>query len=318
MEHLVLTDNVKTVLIIVYSFLIFTILLLKFMQKCGKNVHNYIIRFQSFLFIVLFFNITFSINKIVAFCGTMLICYLCLKEFLSLIPTRQTDRGVLLLAYWSIPAQFYFIYIQWTALFYLFVPLYMLLLLSVSMVVANNTNGFLKTIATLQWGLMVTVYAMGYLAMFVIIPDKYNPVAGSIGLLTFILLFTVINDFIQMVFGKMIGKHKILPKISPNKTWEGFLCGVAGSTILAAVAARYLTPLTLGQAIFAGFVLSIAGFFGDVTMSAIKRDLGVKDTSMLIPGHGGILDRLDSLIFTAPLFFHYIAYLNTIVFTKAG
>ena len=93
-------------------------------------------------------------------------------------------------------------------------------------------------------------------------------------------------------------------------TWEGFVGGVITTSVISAILAPYLTPLTIYQGIFAGFALSIAGFLGDVIMSAIKRDLGVKDTGTLLPGHGGILDRLDSLIFTAPLFFHYVVYLH--------
>lgn len=119
-----------------------------------------------------------------------------------------------------------------------------------------------------------------------------------------------------MACGKAFGKHKIIPKVSPSKTWEGFIGGVIGTTLLTVLVAPFLTPFSHLEAAFAGFVLAIAGFFGDVTMSAVKRDMGIKDTSSLIPGHGGVLDRFDSLIFTAPLFFHYFAYINTIVITK--
>ena len=126
----------------------------------------------------------------------------------------------------------------------------------------------------------------------------------------FVLFITVFNDFAQYVWGKSLGRHKIIPKVSPNKTWEGFVGGVITTSVISAILAPYLTPLTIHQGIFAGFALSIAGFLGDVIMSAIKRDLGVKDTGTLLPGHGGILDRLDSLIFTAPLFFHYVVYLH--------
>ena len=317
MEHFVLTHNVKIAFVILYSIIFLLMGLVKFMQIAfKKDMENMWIRLKSFCLIVLFFTVAFCFNKITAFLFLALISYLSLKEFLSLIPTRRTDRNVLLWAYWSIPISYYIIYIKWATLFYLWIPLYMFILLSMRMVMASNVNGFLKNLAVLQYGLMTTVYALGYLGLLAIIPLKYNPQGGAVGLLFFILVFTVSNDFLQMFSGKTFGKHKIIPKVSPNKTWEGLIGGVIGSTILAVVMGKFLTPFSIGQLIFLGSALSVFGFFGDVTMSAIKRDLGVKDTSTLIPGHGGILDRLDSLLFTAPLFFHYFAYTYTIVITK--
>ena len=317
MEHFVLTHNVKIAIVILYSIIFLLMGLVKFMQIAfKKDMENMWIRLKSFCLIVLFFTAAFCFNKITAFLFLALISYLSLKEFLSLIPTRRTDRNVLLWAYWSIPISYYIIYIKWATLFYLWIPLYVFILLSMRMVMASNVNGFLKNLAVLQYGLMTTVYALGYLGLLAIIPIKYNPQGGAVGLLLFILVFTVSNDFLQMFSGKTFGKHKIIPKVSPNKTWEGLIGGVIGSTVLAVVMGRFLTPFSVGQLIFLGSALSVFGFFGDVTMSAIKRDLGVKDTSTLIPGHGGILDRLDSLLFTAPLFFHYFAYTYTIVITK--
>ena len=317
MEHFVLTHNVKIAIVILYSIIFLLMGLVKFMQIAfKKDLENMWIRLKSFCLIVLFFTAAFCFNKITAFLFLALISYLSLKEFLSLIPTRKTDRNVLLWAYWSIPISYYIIYIKWATLFYLWIPLYVFILLSMRMVMASNVNGFLKNLAVLQYGLMTTVYALGYLGLLAIIPIKYNPQGGAVGLLLFILVFTVSNDFLQMFSGKTFGKHKIIPKVSPNKTWEGLIGGVIGSTVLAVVMGRFLTPFSVGQLIFLGSALSVFGFFGDVTMSAIKRDLGVKDTSTLIPGHGGILDRLDSLLFTAPLFFHYFAYTYTIVITK--
>ncbi len=317
MEHFVFTTNVKIAIVILYAFIFVIMAAIKAAQIITKkDLDNIWIRMKSFLLICLFFTAAFCFNKIVAFLFLMLISYLCLKEFLSLIPTRKTDRKVLLWAYLSIPASYYIIYIQWAAMFYLFIPLYMFILISVRMVMSGNTEGFLKNLAVIQYGLMSTVYALGYLGMLAIVPMQYNPKGGCLGLLFYILILTVANDFIQMFCGKALGKHKIIPKVSPNKTWEGFIGGVVGTTVLSVVMAYFLTPFTIPQAIFGGAVLAVFGFFGDVTMSAIKRDLGVKDTSTLIPGHGGILDRLDSLLFTAPLFFHYFAYLNTIVFVK--
>jgi len=319
MEHFVITHNVKIAIGLLYAFVFFLMGITKFFQVVlKKEVDNIWIRVKSFLFIVIFFNLAFVFNKIVAFIFLMLISYLSLKEFLSLIPIRKTDRNVLLWAYLAIPISYYFLYINWVTMFYLFIPLYMFILISVRMVLSGNTEGFLKNLAVIQYGLMTTVYALGYLALIAIVPFEYNPQAGSVGLLFYILVLTVANDFMQMFCGKAFGKHKIIPKVSPNKTWEGFIGGVVCTTILSMVMGYYLTPFSIGQLAFAGFILSIFGFFGDVTMSAIKRDLGVKDTSSLIPGHGGILDRLDSLLFTAPLFFHFFAYTFSIIISRGG
>lgn len=317
MEHFIFTNNVKLALGILYGVIFIIMFIAKILQCVfSKDVENLLIRMRSFLFIVVFFTIAFCFTKIIAIFFLMIISYLCLKEFLSLIPIRKTDRPVLVLAYLAIPLQFYFVLINWGIMFYLFIPVYMFILISTMMVFSNNTKGFLKTLAVLQYGIMTTVYAIGYLGLIAIIPFQYNPKGGSLGLLFYLLVLAVSNDFIQMVCGKLFGKHKIISQISPNKTWEGFICGIIGSTILSGIMGVQLTPMTLPQALLAGIILSIFGFLGDVTISAIKRDIGVKDTSSLIPGHGGILDRLDNLIYTAPLFFHYIAYTYNILIAR--
>ena len=234
MEHFVFTHNVRIALILLYSFVFGLLAAIKIISAITKkDMENWWIRTKSFLFIILFFTLAFCFNKITAFLFLTLISYLCLKEFLSLIPTRKTDRNVLLWAYCSIPISYYIVYIHWATLFYLWIPLYMFILLSVRMVMSSNVQGFLKNLAVLQYGLMTTVYALGYLGLIAIIPMRYNPQGGSVGLLFFILVFTVANDFIQMFRGKTFGKHKIIPKVSPNKTWEGLIGGIIGSTILA-------------------------------------------------------------------------------------
>jgi phosphatidate cytidylyltransferase len=113
----------------------------------------------------------------------------------------------------------------------------------------------------------------------------------------------------QYLWGKALGRHAVLPRVSPNKTWQGLIGGVASTTVLAVALAQLLTPFTLVHGLLAGLIIGIGGFCGDVTISALKRDLGVKDSGSLLPGHGGVLDRVDSLTFTAPLFFHFAYYL---------
>ena len=244
----------------------------------------------------------------VAFLG--FVSFLALKEYFSLIPTRRADRRVLFWAYLAIPIQFYWIGIEWYGMFIIFVPVYMFLFLPLSMLVTGQTDGFLRAAGSLHWGLMTMVFAIGHAAYLLALPEEGNPVAGGAGLLLFLIFLTQFNDVAQYFWGKLFGRHKVVPKVSPKKTVEGLVGGVATTTLLAWLIAPHLTPLVSWQAPVAGLIIGFAGFVGDVTISALKRDLGVKDSGTLIPGHGGILDRIDSLTFTAPLFFHYIYYMH--------
>ena len=118
------------------------------------------------------------------------------------------------------------------------------------------------------------------------------------------------SDVLQYIWGKTLGKHKIAPAVSPNKTWEGFLGGVATATLLG-TALWWATPFTPWQAAGMSLAITLMGFAGGLVMSAIKRDRGVKDYGTLIKGHGGVMDRIDSLCFSAPVFFHLTRYFFT-------
>ena len=124
----------------------------------------------------------------------------------------------------------------------------------------------------------------------------------------FLVVATQFNDVAQFVTGKLWGRRPIVPTVSPKKTWEGFLGGLAATTALAAVMGPFLTEMDWRWSAMAGAMIAVAGFCGDINISAMKRDLGVKDASHLIPGHGGILDRVDSLTYAAPVFFHFYFY----------
>jgi phosphatidate cytidylyltransferase len=312
MERLPITSNVQCVIIGIYAFMILFSILVFGLRKVDKarDFTNITQRIKSFWVIILLFTLAILGNKLTSFILVGIISFLALKEYLSIVPTRGADRRVLFWVYLSIPIQLIFLYTNWLVMFYLFIPLYMFLVIPLRMVTIGETEGFLRAAGTIHWGLMATVYSLGYLAAFLILPLKNNPQAGGIGLFICILILTVINDFSQYLVGKKFGKLKIIPKVSPNKTWEGFLGGLVITTLLMVVLAPVLTPLNWYEAIAAGLLVSASGFVGDVTMSALKRDIGVKDSGTLLPGHGGILDRLDSLIFTAPLFFHYTVYLH--------
>jgi phosphatidate cytidylyltransferase len=267
-------------------------------------------RISSWWVMVTVLAVAIVLSPLVSLAFLGFVSFLALKEYFSLIPTRRADRRVLFWAYLAIPVQFYWIGIEWYGMFIIFVPVYMFLFLPLAMIVAGQTDGFLRAAGTLHWGLMTMVFAIGHAAYLLALPDEGNPAAGSAGLLLFLIFLTQFNDVAQFFWGKLFGRRKVVPTVSPNKTVEGLLGGIATTTCLAWLIAPYLTPLATWQAPVAGLIIGFAGFVGDVTISALKRDLGVKDSGALIPGHGGVLDRIDSLTFTAPLFFHYIYYLH--------
>ena len=238
----------------------------------------------------------------------LVISFIALREFLSLAPTRREDRLVLLAAYLAVPISYATIASDDYILFLLFIPVWTFLTLPFLMAIAGQTRGYLSTVAAIQWGLVTCVYNLGYAAMLMRTPVSETPQAGPAGLVFFLLLATEANDVAQYVCGKLFGRRKIMPTISPGKTWEGFIGGWLVTGALIWLLGPVFTPLKgLGLAVTA-LALPLAGFAGDVTMSAIKRDIGVKDTSQLIPGHGGLLDRADSLTFTAPVYFHLLAF----------
>lgn len=233
--------------------------------------------------------------------------FLALKEFCSIVELRQADRRVLFWAYVAIPIQYYFVYVGWYGMFIIFIPVYAFLFLPIRMVLIGQNQGFIKSAGVIHWALMLTVFCISHIAYLFSLPIK-NHEAGSIGLVLFLLFITQFNDVSQYIWGKLFGKNKIIPKVSPNKTWEGFLGALFTITLASGFVAPLLTPLTFELGLFFGFAISVAGFFGDVVISSVKRDLQIKDSGNLIPGHGGILDRIDSLMYTAPLFFHMIYF----------
>jgi len=265
-------------------------------------------RINSWWVMVSIFTLAMILSRNISLIFFALISFLALKEFLSIIPTRRADRRILFWAYLSIPFQYYWVSIEWYGMFIIFIPVYMFLYLPMRMVIIGETKDFLRAAGTLHWGLMMLVFSISHVAYLLVLPPVEGSNAGGAGLVLYLVFLTQFNDIAQYIWGKMLGKHKILPKVSPNKTWQGFLGGVFTTTLFAVLLFEWLTPLSLTLAIAAGILISVAGFIGDVTISALKRDIGVKDSGSLLPGHGGILDRIDSLTYTAPLFFHFMHY----------
>jgi len=304
------SDNVLWSLGGLFALLLIASLITAFLKKISpdKNYAELIQRVKSWWVMVTIFTLAMVLSRNVSLVFFGFISFLALKEYFSIIPTRRADRRLLFWAYLSIPLQYYWVSLEWYGMFIIFIPVYMFLFLPMRMVIIGETKNFLRAAGTVHWGLMMLVFSISHLAFLLILPASDSFKAGGAGLVLFLVFLTQFNDVSQYVWGKMLGKYKIIPKVSPNKTWEGFLGGIITTTILAVLLSGMLTPLSVAMAIIAGLIISVAGFIGDVTISAIKRDIGVKDSGSLLPGHGGILDRIDSLTYTAPLFFHFIYY----------
>jgi phosphatidate cytidylyltransferase len=208
--------------------------------------------------------------------------------------------------YVLLPVQYWLIGDNWYNLFAIFLPVYGFLLLPVLTAFSGDTEHFLERVTKVQWGLMITVYCISYAPALLLL--KIPGFEGqNLLLMIYMLMVVQISDVLQYVFGKLLGKRKIAPRVSPSKTVEGFVGGGASATAIGA-ALWWITPFTPLQACAMAAVIVIAGFLGGLALSAVKRSLGAKDWGSMIEGHGGMLDRLDSVSFAAPVFFHLTRY----------
>lgn len=265
-------------------------------------------RVRSWWVLVTIFALAISFRRGIAIAFFALLSFLALKEYLSLIPTRRADRRVLFWAYLCVPLQYLWVWQQWYNMFLIFIPVWAFLFIAMRMVLRGETRDFLRAAGSIHWGLMTMVFGLSHLAWLLVLPGAAPVAAHGAALLLFVVLLTELNDVMQYVWGRTLGRHRIIESVSPKKTAEGLIGGILTTTLLAVALAPLLTPLTRTDAIAVGLMIGCGGFIGDVTISALKRDIGVKDSGTLIPGHGGILDRVDSLLFTAPLFFHFLMY----------
>jgi phosphatidate cytidylyltransferase len=297
-----LTHGVRPVLAGILGILVVATGITWFLRRRGpaEKYTELLQRVQSWWIMVAVFGVAIAIDRRLSVGFFAFVSFLALKEYLSLIPTRRADRRVLFWAYLSIPVQYYWVYRGWYGMFIVFIPVWVMLLISARMVLIGETKDFLRAVGTLQWGLMLMVFSISHQA--------YLLVLGGAGLVLYLVVLTQLNDVAQYVWGRSLGRHKITPTVSPKKTVEGLVGGIVTTTILALLLAPLLTPLDPWDSVAAGLLISTGGFLGDITISALKRDLGVKDSGQLIPGHGGILDRIDSLTYTAPLFFHFLRF----------
>ena len=284
-------------------------ILLKTQIAASADDRELWLRMQSWWIMAGLFVLAIALGQLATIALLCLVSVLALKEYFSIIQVRAADKPLLYLTYIAAVLQFFLVWWGNFSLFLMFIPVCLFLILPFCMIIKGETQGFLNAVASLQWGLMATVFLLSHAAYLLVLPMT-NKAAGNAGLLLFLLFLTQFNDVLQYVWGRCLGKTNIVPHISPSKTLAGFVGGVSTTILLAWLLAPHLTPFKWQQALVAGALIGLGGFVGDVVISAIKRDIGLKNTSNLIPGHGGILDRIDSLIFTAPLFFYFVYFLH--------
>ena len=235
------------------------------------------------------------------------ISFFALREFITLAPTRGSDYPALAAAFYLVlPVQYLLIASDWYGLFSIFIPVYVFLLLPILASFGGDTTAFLERAAKVQWGMMLAVFCISHVPALLTL-DIPGYEGRNLLLIAWLVLVVQISDVLQYVCGKLFGKRKIAPHLSPSKTVEGFVGGVALATLVGA-ALYWITPFTPWQALAIALVVTLLGFFGGLVLSAIKRDRGVKDWGHMIEGHGGMLDRLDSVCFAAPIFFHALRY----------
>jgi phosphatidate cytidylyltransferase len=260
-------------------------------------------RVRSWWVMVAVFGIAIAIDRRLSIGFFGFVSFLALKEYFSLIPTRRADRRVLFWAYLSIPLQYYWVARGWYGIFIVFIPVWMALVVPARMVLIGETRDFLRAVGTIQWGLLTMVFGISHQAYLLVLPA-----AAGASLVLYLVVLTQLNDVAQYVWGKTLGRRKVVPTVSPNKTVEGLIGGLATTLLLAILLAPLLTPLSRAHSIAAGLMIGAGGFLGDITVGAVKRDIGVKDAGSMLPGHGGVLDRINCLTFTAPMFFHFVRF----------
>jgi phosphatidate cytidylyltransferase len=186
---------------------------------------------------------------------------------------------------------------------WLFIPLVMALLVPIVAMFSPSPEGYARRVGIVQLALLFAVFSLSHMPALLLLPGIDRAVAGGRGLFVYVIFLTQFNDVAQYVWGKLVGTTPIVPALSPKKTWSGFLGGVLTIAGVSWLLAPVLTPIPPAWALLVGAGMAAFGFMGDLTISALKRDVGAKDTGTLLPGFGGVMDRLDSLIYVAPALF---------------
>mgnify|MGYP000147125683 CR=1 FL=1 len=273
-------------------------------------VATYMTRVHSWWGMVILFSLALlsgTLGVIVLFAFAS---FAALREFLTLTNKRKADHLSLALGFFAVlPLQYLFVGLGWQTLYTVFIPVYAFLMLPVVSALRGNSDRFLIRVAETQWALMIAVFCISHVPALLMIDFAGYPADRGVLLIAFLIMVVQAGDLLDFYFGRHFGKTRVIPDLSA-KTWEGMACGVASAALIGGILA-WMTPFSIGGAVAMAALASITGMFGNLVFAAIKRDRGVKDWSHLIPGQGGFLDQLDSVIFAAPVFYHVTVLIYT-------
>lgn len=301
--------TIQTILTICLSILLFFTLLFyawrfvrprPFLKEMLDRTHSWWVIF--FLYILFF-----CIEKNLGYVGLALLSASALYEFLGKLDDSQVPRSLRWLCFIMVPVQFV---LCWRSEFLpavVLIPVVFFVLGTVIVLLFEKTKVIITAPATALWAMLINVYGFAHLALLLSFPALPGSPTGAQGLFLFYIFLTQFNDVLQFLWGTILGRHKIHTEISPKKTWEGLIGGVVTTAVLA-VLLHDLTPFDVTQSVIVGLLLATTGFLGDLTVSAIKRSLGLKDMGTVIPGHGGILDRIDSIVLSSLIYFYLVLY----------
>lgn len=233
-----------------------------------------------------------------------LISFWALREFITLTPTRQGDHRALFWVFFLFtPLHYLLVGFDRYETYSILIPVYGFLFIPLRIAIAGDTKRFLERVAKIQSGLLVCVYCLGFAPA--ILDLDYGEYSDRSRLLFFLVLMSMVSEALQFVWDRLYGRNVISANINGSRTWEGMLGGAASAALVGMTYHLFFQPFyELWHTALVSMLIAVMGFAGAMTMSAIKRDRGVKDFGTLVEGHGGVLDRIDAICFAAPVFYH--------------
>lgn len=280
-------------------------------EKDNDKYYKYLVNFGQRLKMTWTIYVVLGLAFSLGFFGLtiffMLISFLALREFVSIMHLKASDYWPMFCSFYIfLPLQYFFVMTDVQFLFFIFIPVYVFLLSPMLSVLAEDNEQFFERASKFQWAQIACIYCISYLPAIAGLSLKGGTFESSTLLIYFIAVISASDSF-QYIFGNIFGKKKISEKLSPNKTWEGTIYGILTASVLGS-ALFWLTPFTWWQSLLLSFAITVIGFLGGLVLSGIKRSLKIKDWSDVLGAHGGILDRVDAMIFAAPLFYHMVKY----------